>query len=132
MKKERIEIRFSMQCSEVELFNKISTPAGLASWYADHVKIDGRNFSFFWADTEQKAELLSINKLKDIRLHWLDDEEKDAYFEFCIQKKEDECVLTIIDFVEEEDKEDAIDLYETQVEALKILLENKEISEIFI
>lgn len=133
IKKELVQINFNLNCSEVELFQMINTPIGLSSWYSDNVKIDGEIFSFFWADTEQKAKLISIEKLKHIRFRWLDEEDKNAYFEFKVETKNSETLLIITDFVEdEEDKEDTIDLYKTQVEALKILLEDNEISEIFI
>ena len=58
---------------------------------------------------------------KYIRFHWEDDEDQEHYFEFRIHTDEltGDVALLITDFAEEEEKDDAIDLWDTQISELK-------------
>jgi len=67
------------------------------------------------------AEMTGISPLSYVRFRWLDDEDEDAYFEFCLHKTEltGDWMLEITDFVEEDEKDKAVTLWDTQVKALK-------------
>ena len=55
-----------------------------------------------------------------VRFKWVDDDE-DSYFEFKIRKDEltGEVALVITDFAEDDEKEEAVDLWDTQIAELK-------------
>ncbi len=119
--KEKIELEFIIKTSPTILYNRLSTPSGLSEWFADDVNVKGDTYTFFWDGSEQEAKFLSKKDNKHIRFHWLDDEEEDTYFEFCINLDEitGETALVITDFAEEDDKQDSMELWNQQVDQLK-------------
>lgn len=75
---------------------------------------------FRWDKEEQKAEVVSVKPEISVRYRWIDEDES-AYFEFIIHTIEltGAIALEITDFAEPAEKEDAIDLWDTQIEELK-------------
>ncbi len=124
MAKEKYEIEFTINISPTILFNRLSSPSGLAEWFADDVNLNGKVFTFIWDDSSQSAEQLLRKENKVVRYHWLDDDDADTYFEFRINVDEltSDTALMIIDFAEADEKEDAIELWIQQIESLKHIL----------
>lgn len=118
--KQKIVLEYPINSSPKVLFTRLSTPGGLAEWFADDVNLKGNTFSFIWEGAEQKAELLQKKENKFIRFRWVD-EEPDTFFEFRINIDEltKDVALVISDFIEDDEKEDAIELWNTQVAELK-------------
>ena len=58
---------------------------------------------------------------KYIRFRWLDDDDDQAYFEFKISQDEltGDVSLLITDFAEDDEKTDAVDLWDSQISELK-------------
>jgi len=119
--KEKIELEFIIKTSPSILFNRLSTPSGLSEWFSDDVNVKGNIYTFIWDGSEQEAELISKRENKNVRFHWLDDEDDDTYFEFIINVDEltGETALMIVDFAEEDEKEDSIELWNQQIDQLK-------------
>jgi uncharacterized protein YndB with AHSA1/START domain len=119
--KQKFELEYIISSSPKVLFERLSTADGLSEWFADDVNQKGNVFSFFWDESEQQAELLSKKNEKYIRFHWLDDEDEDAYFEFKIEIDEltKDLALIITDFADEDEQEDAIELWDKQIEELQ-------------
>lgn len=119
--KEKIVLEYPLNASPKVLFPRLSTPGGLAEWFADDVNVQQGIYSFIWNDAEQKAKVISKKENKSIRFHWLDDDEEESYFEFKLNIDEltGDLALIIIDFVEADEKEDSIELWNTQITELK-------------
>ena len=120
--KSQFELEYTLNSSPKVLFSRLSTAEGLAEWFADDVQIDGDSFIFIWDDTEQKARVVQIRENKHVRFKWDDGgEEDDRYFEFKLNIDEltGDVALLITDFAEEDEKEDAIYLWDTQISELK-------------
>ncbi|MBN2166739.1 MAG: SRPBCC domain-containing protein [Marinilabiliaceae bacterium] len=119
--KVKIELEYIMQTSPSILFNRLSTPSGLSEWFADDVNLEGKIFKFIWDNSEQQAEMLMKKENKVVRFHWVDDSDEDTYFEFRIEIDEltGDTALVVIDFVDEEDKNDSMELWNQQIEILK-------------
>ncbi len=117
---EKYELEYTFNTSPRVLYNRLSTPAGLAEWFADDVNIKNDLFLFLWDGTEQKAEVVSKKDNKHIRFKWLDEDEE-TYFEFRIQKDEltGTLALFITDFADKGETDDARDLWDTQIAELK-------------
>jgi len=117
---EKIELEYTFSTSPRVLFNRLSTPAGLAEWFADDVNLINGLYSFVWDGTEQFAEVVSRKDNKHIRFHWVDEDEE-SYFEFRIQKDEltGDLALLITDFVEDGEQEDTAELWNSQIAELK-------------
>lgn len=119
MENRKIELEYIFSTSPKVLYNRLSTPGGLAEWFANDVHLKDNTFTFFWDNSEQQAEVLQKKDLKYIKFRWSDEDED--YFEFRLKKDEltGDCALIITDFADEDEKEGAIDLWNSQVAELK-------------
>ncbi len=119
----KIELEFIIKSSPRILFNRVSTASGLSEWFADDVMVNNKFFTFVWNNVEEKAQLLSKKDLEHIRFRWLEKDE-DTYFEFKIQVHDltKEIALIITDFAEDDEKDETIELWETQINELKHIL----------
>ena len=119
--KTKYELEYTLNTSPNILFNRLSTPEGLSEWFADNVNLRKGKYTFIWEGTEQEASVLQRKSNKFIRFQWDEDEEDDAYFEFRIHTDEltGDVALLITDFAEEGEKDDAVDLWDTQISELK-------------
>ena len=121
----KFELEYTLNCSPKVLFSRLSTPDGLGEWFADKVDADGDLFTFTWSNSESKARLVAIKENKLVRFEWTDiDNEESNYFEFQINMDEltSDLALIICDFAEENEKEDAVSLWDSQITDLKRLL----------
>jgi uncharacterized protein YndB with AHSA1/START domain len=121
----KFELEYTLNCSPKVLFSRLSTPDGLGEWFADKVDADGDLFTFSWSNSESKARLVAIKENKLVRFEWTDiDNEESNYFEFQINMDEltGDLALIICDFAEEDEKEDTVSLWDSQITDLKRLL----------
>lgn len=119
--KTKYELEYTFNTSPNFLYSRLSTPEGLSEWFADDVNLKKGKFHFIWEGAEQEARVVQKKSNKYIRFHWEDDEDQEHYFEFRIRTVEltGDVALLITDFAEEDEKDDAIDLWDTQVSELK-------------
>jgi uncharacterized protein YndB with AHSA1/START domain len=120
----KIEIEYDFNSSPGVLYSRLSTAAGLTEWFADDVIVKNNIYTFVWDGIEEQAELVSKKDQSFVRFRWLESENEEAYFEFKIltQNLTNEIALIITDFVIEDEKEETIELWETQVNKLKYIL----------
>ncbi|MDF9829399.1 START-like domain-containing protein [Parabacteroides sp. PF5-6] len=122
MKKEKFHIEYVFdKVSRRSLWNHVTTPPGLSAWFADDVFINNSIYTFKWDKDEEEAEVISVKPEISVRYRWVEDENENSYFEFKIHTVEltGATALEITDFAEPDEKEDAIDLWDSQVEMLK-------------
>jgi len=121
--RKRVILEYTLNSSPKVLFPRLSTPGGLSEWFADDVNLKGNVYFFIWEGTEERAEVLQKKENRFIRYKWLD-EDDDACFEFRINVDEltGDVALVIIDMVEEDDEEDAVGLWDSQIAKLKHVL----------
>ena len=126
MSKDKYTLEYPFNSSPKVLFNRLSTASGLSEWFADDVYVNDKTFTFVWDGMEQKAEMLIRKTPEIVKFKWLDEAEEqvsemDPYFEFRIRKDDltGETALLITDFADDDDKDDAIELWDTQINALK-------------
>ena len=119
--KSKIVMEYTINSSPKVLYARLSTPGGLAEWFADDVNLKGNIFSFIWNGVEQKAVVIQKKENKYIRFQWIDEADKNTYFEFRINIDEltGDVALVVTDFVEEDETEDSIELWKTQINELK-------------
>lgn len=123
--KLKFELEYTLNCSPKVLFSRLSTPEGLGEWFAEQVNVDGDLFSFYWNSSESKARLSALKDNKLVRFEWSGQEnEEENYFEFRINMDEltGDLALIITDFAEADEKEDSIDLWDSQINDLKRVL----------
>lgn len=118
--KGKFEIEYVVHTSIPILYEFLTTPSGLAEWFADDVNIHDGIFTFFWDGSEQKAKLVDFKVDHFIRLQWLDKPEG-SYFEWRIEKDDltGDTSLMVVDFADEEaDRETSQRLWDSQVHKL--------------
>ena len=117
---KEIKLEFILKTSPAVLFSRISNPSGLAEWFADNVKLDGKIFTFYWSDSNQQAEILATIPDKFISFRWLD---MGSGYEFSFDIVKDELTgdvsLIITDNVDDDDATDTKNLWSSQVAKLK-------------
>ncbi|MDD2286356.1 MAG: START-like domain-containing protein [Paludibacter sp.] len=122
MKKKKFKIEYPLSnASAAILWNSIGTVHGLSEWFADDVSSEEDNYIFKWDDYEQKANLLHFKPNNYIRFQWEEDKGTEAYFEMKIVTSElsNDVVLYVTDYAEKSEVEDAILLWNKQIENLK-------------
>lgn len=122
--KNKFQLEYSLNVSPNILYTRLSTPDGLAEWFADDINVRNNVYSFQWTGTEQEAELLHKKNNKYIRFKWLEDDDQESFFEFRIHQDEltGDVALIITDFADPEEKEEAEELWNTQIGELKHIL----------
>lgn len=118
--KKKIELEYSVPSSPKVLFKRLSTVDGLAEWFADKVDSKDDIYTFAWEGEEQQARLVEVVKDESITFQWLEDEDEDYFFKFCmeIDPMTNEVALIITDFVDEDDEDDSIELWDKQIDEL--------------
>lgn len=126
MAKEKYELEYLLKTSVKVLDNMISTPSGLSEWFADDVNIKDDVYTFFWDGSEEDARLISKKNNSKVKWQWTEDEEDgiESYFElrYEVDPMTKSVILTITDFAEEDEMEEAQRLWEQQISDLKRVL----------
>ncbi|MDR1678462.1 MAG: hypothetical protein LBR81_01655 [Prevotellaceae bacterium] len=121
MTKEKFTLEYDLKTvSPNLLWNTLSTASGLEEWFADKVVVkDNKYFTFTWGESAQEAVLVAQRTGSFIRFRWADELEH-TYFEFRISLDEitGELALTVTDFAEADEMDDAKILWNKQVKDL--------------
>ncbi len=123
MSRVKISLEFKVRSTPKILYNFLSTPSGLAQWFAEHVDrtetAEKITYSFFWNGQEEVAEALEQEENSFIRFK-MEENEEGEYLEFKITKAEitNDTILLITDFADDYDVEDQKQLWASQVDAL--------------
>ncbi len=118
--KIKFELEFPLHASPNFIYQYLSTPDGLAEWFADNVNSRSEIFTFIWDDAEEQAEMLKTKADNVIRYRWLENED-DSYFEFRIELDAitKDVSLIVTDFAEEDEVEESKMFWENQIAQLK-------------
>jgi len=122
MKKEKFHIEYPLKSASIAvLWNSISTPLGLAEWFAESVTVEDDMYTFSWDDIDETAYLMKVKPNDYTRFQWKDDKDTVAFFELriVVQELGGEVALVITDFAEKNEIEDAILIWDKQVGDLR-------------
>lgn len=120
-KKEKFTVEYALGVTAGSLFAKLSTDTGLGTWFADRVERENNRFVFFWRHIPQTARLIEKRENRLVRFRWDDEEDPEAYFELAITPYEftGDIALSITDFSDRDECEDAIRLWDNSIRNLK-------------
>jgi hypothetical protein len=123
----KIELEYLFKTSTKSLEKLISTPGGLAEWFADDVNVIDDIYTFVWDQSEEQARLLFNKKNNHIRWRWLnheeEDETKDCYFEFLYELDPlTKDIVFKVNAVSDSDEEDLQMLWDNGINELKRVL----------
>ncbi|MEG1616662.1 MAG: START-like domain-containing protein [Bacteroidales bacterium] len=122
MIKEKFNIEYTLRSvAPAVLWNYIATANGLAHWFADDVQLSGKHYTFFWNKMPQDAFQVGCRNGVFIRFRWNEEEEQKTFFEFRIHQLEltGSTILEVTDYAFPDEKEDSIELWNTQIDNLK-------------
>jgi uncharacterized protein YndB with AHSA1/START domain len=121
-KKQKFTLEFELKSSPKILFNYLSNASALEEWFADKVVVRDGDYIFYWDGSEQRAHIVSKKEQQSIKYKWVADVPgDDSYFQFEIVQDEltGDIALVITDFAVEDEKDEAMRLWESQVHELK-------------
>ena len=103
----------------------MSTPEGLAKWFADDVKFNGGVFTFTWGNdwSHHEVRTAALLEMKDkgyIRLRWSEDEYRDTYLEMRMDRSDitGDYILMITDFAPDGDTDTLVDIWDANMDML--------------
>ncbi|MDQ3110251.1 MAG: START-like domain-containing protein [Bacteroidota bacterium] len=102
--KGKFHLEYIIHTPVTLLYDFLTTPNGLAEWFADGVDLKNDIYTFDWDGQKQNAKIISAKIDNHIRMRWLDKPEG-SYFEFRLNQDEltNEVSLNITDFGEGDD-----------------------------
>lgn len=122
MKKTKFNIEYQLNSASPNvLWNSISTPLGLAEWFADGVTVKGNEYTFTWDSNDQTAFLIQSKPTTFVRFQWEEDSNSDYYFELKITALQvtGDLALIVTDFAGPDEMEDLSLLWDKQIEILR-------------
>lgn len=121
---QQFELEYVLHASQKVIYDRLSSASGLSEWFADDVNQKGKVYTFIWEGSEQQAELLLKKDNRVVRFHWLDSEDDESFFEFKIEidALTNDLSLIVTDYAEEDEVEEGIELWDSQISALKHVL----------
>ncbi|MEN9303743.1 MAG: hypothetical protein RL264_2172 [Bacteroidota bacterium] len=121
--KEKYELEFLFKTNTRVLETMITTPDGLAEWFADDVNVNDDIYTFEWDGSSEEARIVNLKSNSKVRFHWISDEEEglDTYFEisYSVDPLTSDVVVKVVDFAYPEDLESSKMLWEQQILDLK-------------
>jgi uncharacterized protein YndB with AHSA1/START domain len=123
MEKTKFELEYYLKSPSLSsVWIAVGTPAGMAEWFADDVRAETeKKYIYVWDGHPQYANVIALKPYNYIRLQWEEDEGTDAYFElrFSINELTNDMMLHITDFAPAAEKNDAILLWNKQIDEMK-------------
>ena len=121
MDRVKYNLEFIFRASPTIVYNFLTTPACLVRWFCDEVDITPKGeYSFFWEGAEENAVVLESEEGSFIQFEW-EDAEEGEFLEFRMTRSPvtGETILIITDFADDDEVEDAKQLWEKQISILR-------------
>lgn len=121
----KLELEYPLRSSTNILYQYISNPSGLQSWFADYVEVQQGKYTFRWDDgTETQATILKNITNKYIRFAILNAPGADEYLEFRVVQDDitDDVELIITEFVNEGEEDVSASLWDSAVDNLRHII----------
>jgi len=121
MKRVEFKIEFVIRSSPTILYNFVSTPSGMAQWFADHVDVNEGIYSFFWDGNEETAKLVDKEDGIMVKYQWTDEDEAE-FFQFSIEKVDvtNDTVLVVTAYADDKFIDDERRYWESLIKTLTI------------
>lgn len=121
MKRVNCELEFIFRASPTILYKFFTTPSCLIRWFCDEVDITDDVFTFTWSGADEVAELVDDIEDERVRFRWLDADDDDEYLEFRMTRSPvtGETILEITDYCDEDERNDQVALWESQIKVLR-------------
>ena len=121
-KRISVKMEFIFRASPTIVYQFLSTPACLVRWFCDEVDIHGNEYTFTWDGEAQVAHLIEDWEDELLRFQWDDAPAPNEYLEFTITRTliTNETVLNITDFCEANETKELKQLWESQINQMRV------------
>jgi len=121
MDRVQIKVEELYKSSPAMLYKFITDPACLVRWFCDEADVEGKRYEFTWNGAMEVAYLDEQEDDSRIRFKWEDADDKAEFFEFKMYKAgvNDQTVLEVHDFCDDDEVKDSRTLWETQLQRLR-------------
>ena len=116
--KLKLTMEFGLKSSPKILFSFLSSPNGLAQWFADDVIFKDGFYHFIWDNEKLKAKMVVNRENKVVRFKWDGDDVTFLEFEILQDELTGDVALSITDFANESEHEDKKMIWHNQVDDL--------------
>ncbi len=116
--KQKITLEFGLKSSAKILFSYLSSPNGLAEWFADDVIYKDGYYLFIWDNETLRAKMVANRENKLVRFKWDDDDASYLEFEILQDELTGDVALSVTDFALESELEDKKMIWHNQVDDL--------------
>lgn len=122
----KLELEYPLRSSPHILYQYISNPSGLQSWFADNVDVKGSGrYQFRWDDgSEVMATIVKNVTNKYVRFSMDNARDKDEFMEFRVSQDDitGDVELLITEFVDEGEEDMAASIWDSAVESLRHII----------
>lgn len=122
MNKRKFVHETEINASKKMLYPYLSTPSGLAQWFADDVNInEDKVFNFLWEDEDHPARLVGHRTNGYVKFEFVDDDEDPNYIEFKLEENEltQSVFLKVVEYSDFDDQEEQQAVWENLLMTLK-------------
>ncbi len=116
--RQKITLEFGLKSSAKILFSYLSSPNGLAEWFADDVIYKDGYYLFIWDNETLRAKMVANRENKLVRFKWDDDDSSYLEFEILQDELTGDVALSVTDFAFESELEDKKMIWHNQVDDL--------------
>lgn len=116
--KQKITMEFGLKSSPKILFSYLSSPNGLAEWFADDVIYKDGSYHFIWDNETVRAKMVANRENKLVRFKWEEDEATFLEFEILQDELTGDVALSVTDFALDTELEDKRMIWHNQVDDL--------------
>jgi hypothetical protein len=122
-KRKIYSIEYVFKAKAELLYSYISIPFNLSVWFADKVEIENEILHFYWKDSKESVKLFKQAFKKKVVFHWIE-RPGEEYLTFTIDTDEltQSTILTITDWDDEDQMEQAKMMWNVAIDKLKKLL----------
>ena len=129
MSKFKFTNEYPINASARMIYPYLSTASGLAQWFCHDVRLnEDKIYNFIWDNQNHYAEMNSHRTNKSVRFIYLDErkshEPDPSYLDFSIETSDltQEQYLRVIDYSEETDKDELLEMWEGLIQGLREII----------
>lgn len=121
-KRAAFDQEFIFKASPAILYQFLTSPDRLVSWFSDGADIQDEIYTFEWDGSEEEWEMLDDIQEERVKFRILDNDE-DEYIEFRMYKSDitNETILEITVFADDDEIEEERSFWESQIKKLRIV-----------
>ena len=121
--RKKVVMEYSFSCSMRFLYPYLSTPEGLACWFAEKVKAAQAHYTFFWDGDATLATLVETKMAKSV-IFKFDDNAPEEYLEFSMKEAEvaQDTILLITDFADADELEGINMVWDSAITRLRSVI----------